>query len=554
MLRALLVATLLLIEPRAGDVQANSVLQIKIVLLDVDRKPTPVPHHALLISDNPATAPPRRIVTTQDGTAEVRLPPGNYTVESDRPVVLDGKAYQWRQVVDIAAGRDTVLELTTNNAEVEAAGPDRDTSSAPLVDEASSLMTEWQNSVVAVWSPTTHASGFLIDANGTIATNQRAVGTATSVEVQITRTVKIAATVLAADPDRDVAILWADPTVTASMRPLPLECAQTAKPPLANGQEILTIGVPLREQKGMTSGTVSRVDSHGIVPDLILETGSAGGPVFTTGGRIVGITSIVEDKDNKEERMQGDPRLVPLSDVCEAVQSAEKKKKDAAPPSATHLPVEPGRPFPTDSLEEAVKRRAGSLNPYQISSTDFDIAFITPVMTYAAEHQPDQVSGRDRNSGARPPDPQQAFVRPLMDFSNWTDYVADFSQTLLVRITPKLVEGFWTKVARGAAQTQGVAIPSIKHFRSGFSKMRAFCGEAEVLPIHPFKLEHRISENDEISEGLYVFDPGALGPQCGTVKFMLFSEKQPDKAETQMVDPKVIEQIWKDFEPYRAMK
>jgi hypothetical protein len=35
---------------------------------------------------------------------------------------------------------------------------------------------------------------------------------------------------------------------------------------------------------------------------------------------------------------------------------------------------------------------------------------------------------------------------------------------------------------------------------------------------------------------------------------MLFSEKQPDKAETQMVDPKVIEQIWKDFEPYRAMK
>ena len=45
--------------------------------------------------------------------------------------------------------------------------------------------------------------------------------------------------------------------------------------------------------------------------------------------------------------------------------------------------------------------------------------------------------------------------------------------------------------------------------------MRAFCGDAEVTPIHPFKLEQRVSETDAIYEGLYVFDPGALGPQCG---------------------------------------
>jgi len=552
MIAVLLLATLLWIQPRAGDAQANSVLHIKIVLLDADRQPMPVPHHALLISDNPATAPPKRIVTTQDGTAEVRLPPGNYTVESDRPVVLDGKAYQWRQDVDIAAGRDAALELTTDNAEAEAAGAGRETASPPLVDEASSLMTQWQNSVVGVWSPTAHASGFPIDAKGTIATNQRAVGAATSVEIQITRTLKIAATVLAADAARDVAVLWADPAATQSMRPVPLDCAQTGKPPLANGQEIFAIGVPLREQKGMASGTVKRTDPNGIVPDLVLETGSAGGPVFTTGGRIIGITSIVDDKD---ERMQGDPRLVPVSDVCEVVASAEKRRKDVAPPSATHLPVEPSRPFPTDALKAAVKRRAGSLNPYQMSSTEFDIAFITPVMTYAADHPPEQVSGRDRNNaGGRPPEPPQALMRPLMDFGNWSDYVAEFSQTLLVRITPKLVEGFWTKVARGAAQTQGVAIPAIKHFKSGFSKMRAFCGDAEVAPIHPFKLEHRVSDNDEISEGLYVFDPGALGPQCGAVKFVLFSEKQPDNGETQVVDPKLIEQIWKDFEPYRTMQ
>ena len=84
--------------------------------------------------------------------------------------------------------------------------------------------------------------------------------------------------------------------------------------------------------------------------------------------------------------------------------------------------------------------------------------------------------------------------------------------------------------------------------------MRALCGDAEVTPIHPFKLEQRISETDAIYEGLYVFEPGALGPQCGTVKLVLYSEKEPDKADARVIDTKVVEQIWDDFAPYRAVK
>jgi len=121
-------------------------------------------------------------------------------------------------------------------------------------------------------------------------------------------------------------------------------------------------------------------------------------------------------------------------------------------------------------------------------------------------------------------------------------------------VTPKLVEGFWTKVARGAAQTQGMALPPMKHFKSGFSRMRAFCGDAEVTPIHPFKLEQRVSESDAIYEGLYVFDPGALGPPCGVVKLVLYSDKETEKGDTLVVEAKVVQQIWQDFAPYRALK
>jgi hypothetical protein len=138
-----------------------------------------------------------------------------------------------------------------------------------------------------------------------------------------------------------------------------------------------------------------------------------------------------------------------------------------------------------------------------------------------------------------------------MDFSNWSEYVAEFPPVVLVRITPKLVERFWTTVARGAARTQGISLPPIKHVKSGFSRLRAFCGDAEVTPIHPFKLEQRVSESDAIYEGLYVFDPGALGPHCVTVKFTLFSDKTPAKGDTRVVDPRIVEQIWEDFLPWR---
>ena len=162
--RALLFATLLLLSSGAESGQEVSVLHIQAVVVDAAGKPTPVPRHALLISDEPPTTAPRRIFTAIDGTANVRLRPGDYAIESDRPVVFYGKAYQWTQRITIVAGRDAVLELTADNAEIEVAAPT--TASAPLDVDPSFLQPQWQDSVVAIWTPSTHASGFLIDAKG----------------------------------------------------------------------------------------------------------------------------------------------------------------------------------------------------------------------------------------------------------------------------------------------------------------------------------------------------------------------------------------------------
>jgi len=105
----------------------------------------------------------------------------------------------------------------------------------------------------------------------------------------------------------------------------------------------------------------------------------------------------------------------------------------------------------------------------------------------------------------------------------------------------------WAKVARGAAMTQGMSLPPMKRAKAGFLRMHAFCGDTEVTPIHPFLLEHRISETETIDEGLYMFDPSALGPQCSAVRLTVYSESEPDKGDTRVVDQRVLEQITRDF-------
>ena len=154
-------------------------------------------------------------------------------------------------------------------------------------------LRQWHDSVVGLWTPTTHASGFLIGENGLVATNQRVLGTATAVEVQISPAVKVAATVLVADAARDVAVLWINPAAVASVRPVPLGCAD-AKPSVTDGQKVFAIQAPLLQEKGPTSGTVSQLGAHAFVSDLALSSGGAGGPVFTPSGAVIGLTSVDE--------------------------------------------------------------------------------------------------------------------------------------------------------------------------------------------------------------------------------------------------------------------
>ena len=508
-----------------SSAQELPVLYLKVSVLDQNLRAVPVARHALLISDNPVTTSPRRVVTSPEGTAQIRLRPGSYTVESDRPFVRDGRTYEWVQTLTVGMGRDTTLELTASNAVVGVpeAGLAGEVSPVPetLASRDTAMLTTWQASAFALWTPLAYMGGVLVDESGLVATSRRAMGDAASVEVQVSSAVKVTGVVVLGDPAHEVGIVRVHPSVVSGIRPVPLACRATDLP--TSDVDLRAIDVPMFGDKDLESPAGA----------------SPGSAAFDEQGRFAGVLSAAEDDGSSRRDLDV---LGPVS-VCDAVAAARARLASTPEPDATRLPVESSHRPKTAAVETAGPRPALNLASYQLSSSDFDITFLTPRVMAAAEGRQGWTGGGGDGLNG---------LRVATEFEQWSRYVAEAPPALFVRVTPRLVEGFWMKVARGAASTQGAQIPPIKRLRPGFSRMRILCGGKDVAPIHPFRIQARVTETDAVEEGFYVFDPAAIGPACGTVTIVVSSVKEPARSETRAVDPAIIRRVWDDFADVRA--
>jgi hypothetical protein len=241
-----------------------------------------------------------------------------------------------------------------------------------------------------------------------------------------------------------------------------------------------------------------------------------------------------------------DTRVVRASEVCAVVALARTKMAGRASPPATRLPVEPATPFPTTDLGDVATLLARR-PPIQLTSARFEIAVVTPVHVVGGQHA--ATPGRSMPIGAA-----WQRARIATEFANWTDYVAEVPPVVFIRVTPKLVESFWMKVARGAAYTQGVALPAVKRPSSGFARLRAYCGAVELTPVHPFVLEIESGDDETLTEGLYAFAPDAFVPACGAVRLEIHAQKDPARADTVALDGAVLERVWADFAAFRAAR
>jgi S1-C subfamily serine protease len=498
----------------AALLQDTGTLQIRVTLVDATGASTPIPRVTLLISDNPATDEPRRVRTTADGTVELKLKPGSYTVESDQPVVFGGSAYTWTQMIEVVAGRGVILDLTAKNGEINAAPAN---AGGAIEADSAVLLSRFQNSVVEIWTPTKHASGFVIDRRGLIATSYHAIGGATDVEVEMTGgadRVKVHGTVLQSDRLTGAAIVRVNPQAVSMRRPIEPGCENPNRPSAAYQDVVTAVTSPMFGGKELADGEVQRVTAQAYFVDMRLSRDAGGSPVFTGSGELLGISGLEEVEYGS--RRSREAFVIPVDQVCQTIAAAEKKMT-AAPPPADHLPLELSRP-----TSAPVQTSASTSKPQLITLTSdaFDITVMTPAQAREAT-----------TSNAR------------ADMANWSDYIRDAPAMILIRVSPQFEESFWKTLARGAASTQGMNLPPLKSFTSSFLKMRVHCGDTEVTPIHPFIIERQVAEKASIREGLYAFDPSALGSQCGSVKVTMFSEKDPAKGDIKTLDGKLFDRL-----------
>ncbi len=135
-------------------------------------------------------------------------------------------------------------------------------------------------------------SGFVVSANGLLATNAHVVRGFDSVIVRLSDGEAYRANVLDVDADADIALARID-AVGAEFRPVELGRSAT----VAVGDEVFAMGYPLDERLGdsptVTRGIVSskralRGIDH-LQTDAALNPGNSGGPLFDRSGRVVGV-------------------------------------------------------------------------------------------------------------------------------------------------------------------------------------------------------------------------------------------------------------------------
>ncbi|AZQ56233.1 trypsin-like peptidase domain-containing protein [Burkholderia cenocepacia] len=133
-------------------------------------------------------------------------------------------------------------------------------------------------------------SGFIVSADGLILTSAHVVDDATDVTVRLTDRREFKATVLAVDPQSDVAVLRVNATKLPFVR-----VGDSAK--VRAGEPVMTIGAPDGAGNTVTAGIVSAT-SHPLPDgsafpffetDIAPNPDNSGGPVFNRAGDVIGI-------------------------------------------------------------------------------------------------------------------------------------------------------------------------------------------------------------------------------------------------------------------------
>ena len=184
-------------------------------------------------------------------------------------------------------------------------------------------------------------SGFLIDARGSIVTNEHVVERAADLKIQVTFAdgTSYPAHYVAGDAKADLALIRID--ARDRVKPFPFINLNNVSPSLL-GETVLVLGNPLGYNSSVARGILSAKDreitvenvvySHLVQTDAAINPGNSGGPLIDLAGRLVGVSSVKLAFTPQGTPTQGLGFAIPASTV--AAKIAEFTEAEANPRAA----------------------------------------------------------------------------------------------------------------------------------------------------------------------------------------------------------------------------
>jgi S1-C subfamily serine protease len=201
--------------------------------------------------------------------------------------------------------------------------------SAPAVSVAD-IYDRVSPGVVFVESGGGSGSGFVIDREGRIVTNEHVVESGTSYKVRFGENGDpIDAKLLGSDRSSDLALLKIDPKDAGeALQPVELGSSENLRP----GDATIAIGSPFGLEGTVTSGIVSGLDrtiqapngfsiSGAVQTDAAINPGNSGGPLLDGDGRVIGVNSQIATRSGSSS---GVGFAVPVDQVKRVVPYLEK--------------------------------------------------------------------------------------------------------------------------------------------------------------------------------------------------------------------------------------
>jgi serine protease Do len=199
-------------------------------------------------------------------------------------------------------------------------------------------------------------SGFIIDKEGYIVTNNHVVAGAQKIEVILHNDTKLKAKLVGRDENSDLALIQI--TNSPDVTPAVLGDSDRVEP----GQLAFAIGAPFGLDRTFTVGTISAkhrfIDNSRysrIQTDASINPGNSGGPLLNIYGEVIGVNQSIISPGNQGGNV-GIGFAIPINEVKNVIAQLKKEKRVIGRPA---LGVSVG--VPTESYREylGVKGRSG---------------------------------------------------------------------------------------------------------------------------------------------------------------------------------------------------